>query len=403
MTYPLTDVRHFQSDDPGAPALNHVKGTLFAVLDACLLTGYGAFTPDSIVAADGWAVVTKSTGHGYRDAVVVLVSGASPAGLNGTFRIEGLSSTQFRYPIDMVATATGTISIKMAPQGNWEVADSVSDWRRLYCSTHSLAFPDRGLEVYDTDNTGEWVDCRYGTGYWAVFRGWYATSFASGGAFEKGSRLLKARTAATYPWRVVCDSRAIYFQCGGQGNSGTTIGNWPNVCFFGDAAKAPNNYCTLSAGMSLGSTTLQYAPNASSFSRVAGASSTDYGFMLRDDVDSANVGYSMGLSAAGLSYSWNPTYLGYDGYVPYPLSGTADGALIQEAPLARQNTSNKFAGCMPGVYVFPHSISYFSDNTPLEWAEENRLLLALKSNCPGASSTTYRPSGGFIDLIGPWR
>ena len=48
-----TTVKHFDSTMTGAPTLANVAGNLLAVLDACLVDGFGLKTVDSLVVASG--------------------------------------------------------------------------------------------------------------------------------------------------------------------------------------------------------------------------------------------------------------------------------------------------------------------------------------------------------------
>lgn len=116
-------VRVFQSTDSGAPSLSGTAGTLIDVLDACLQNGYGEVTIDTLVVASDVATVTDSTGHGFtmlgNVGPVVRISGATPAGLNGDWRITVLSATQFTFATTGITdqTASGTIVAKRAPAG----------------------------------------------------------------------------------------------------------------------------------------------------------------------------------------------------------------------------------------------------------------------------------------------
>jgi hypothetical protein len=138
------DVIYHHSGETGAPVLNNATGAMDALLNACLVTGFNTQTPTSIVVSGGVATVTKS-GHGFMDKAVVLVSGASPAGLNGNQLITVTGSGEFTFPTTAAnGTASGTISIKKAPLGWTRPANSgnVSIYQRAGSSPICLRVND---------------------------------------------------------------------------------------------------------------------------------------------------------------------------------------------------------------------------------------------------------------------
>ena len=92
MSNPVS-VKSFYSTMTGAPRLTGEAGKLIGVLDTCLINGFGSVTLDSVVIADGVATATDNSGHGFVDYAVVLIEGATPAGVNGEKRIAVTSST----------------------------------------------------------------------------------------------------------------------------------------------------------------------------------------------------------------------------------------------------------------------------------------------------------------------
>jgi hypothetical protein len=137
---PDTSVKYFLSTMSGAPAISGSVGAGIGVLDACLINGFGSVTISSLVVSDGIATATVSTGHGFIDGVVVMISGATPAELNGETRLIYVSTTQFMFSAEGISnqTATGTISVKMAPLG----------WEKAFSGTNLAAY--RGID-------GDWV------------------------------------------------------------------------------------------------------------------------------------------------------------------------------------------------------------------------------------------------------
>lgn len=122
---PDTTVKYFDSTMTGAPAMASAAGSLIAILDACLVNGFGAVTLNSLVVSGNVATGTVGGGHGFSMVggligPVILIDGATPSALNGEWRLESVpNSTTFTFTTSGIAdqTATGTISAKRAPLG----------------------------------------------------------------------------------------------------------------------------------------------------------------------------------------------------------------------------------------------------------------------------------------------
>lgn len=150
MTYP---VKYLHNDMRGAPVLSGTAGTLVSMIDACLLTGFGQVTLTSLVVAGGVATATVSAGDTFEEGAVVLVDGATPAGLNGEQRVLSSTSTTFTFATTAPdGTATGTITAKYAPVGGWEKSFSGTN-KAVYRSIdpqangHYLRVDDAGATV----------------------------------------------------------------------------------------------------------------------------------------------------------------------------------------------------------------------------------------------------------------
>lgn len=134
-------VRWFHSEQAGAPQIDcAATSELIAILDACLLNGFDTKSVDSLAVASNVATVTISGGHTYEKHAVITISGATPAGLNGDWRIASVTGTTFTFATTGITdqTATGTISVKRATPGYWEKAHTGTD-KAAYRSTHADA------------------------------------------------------------------------------------------------------------------------------------------------------------------------------------------------------------------------------------------------------------------------
>lgn len=137
-----TTVKYFASTMSGAPALSGTAGALIGVLDACLVNGFGSVTLDSLVVASNVATGTVSTGHNFsmvgNTGPVITIAGATPAGLNGEWRIASVpGASTFTFATTGISdqTATGTITAKRSPAG----------WVKAYSETNKAAYQSTAI------------------------------------------------------------------------------------------------------------------------------------------------------------------------------------------------------------------------------------------------------------------
>jgi hypothetical protein len=137
----------------GAPTLNNAAGSLIALLDALLITGFNTKAVTSISVASGVATAVIS-GHGYEAGKTILVSGATPTGLNGNQVIASVvDANTVTFAVSGVADggATGTITAKRAPLG----------WVKAFAGTNTAVYsrPESGATtmLLRVDDTGAGV------------------------------------------------------------------------------------------------------------------------------------------------------------------------------------------------------------------------------------------------------
>lgn len=118
----MTTVVWYNSAEAGAPTLNNAPGSLDAVLNACLVTGFRVLTLDSLTVSAGVATATYAAGHGYSDKRVLELAGAATAAINGRKLITVTGASTFTFPAPGVADSPsvgGSIQAKRASLG-WE-------------------------------------------------------------------------------------------------------------------------------------------------------------------------------------------------------------------------------------------------------------------------------------------
>lgn len=121
-TKPSTAVKWAVSSMTGAPTLSGTAGSLIAVLDAFLVTGFGTKAVDSAQVTDGICRLSFTGTSAALEHTVITVSGITGDGavLNGEQRVSAVSSSYVEFACDLPdGPLTGTITFKMAPLG-WE-------------------------------------------------------------------------------------------------------------------------------------------------------------------------------------------------------------------------------------------------------------------------------------------
>lgn len=133
-----SSVRWFHSEQAGAPQIMAQPGDLIAILDACLLNGFGSKSVDDVVVSGEVATVTISSGHDFEKWAVIRIEGATPGELDGDWRVTSATGSSLTFDCPGIAdvTATGTITISRATPGHWEKAFSDTH-KAAYRSTHA--------------------------------------------------------------------------------------------------------------------------------------------------------------------------------------------------------------------------------------------------------------------------
>jgi hypothetical protein len=200
-----------QTQETGNPGETS-PGILISVLDACLLNGFNTQSLDSLTydSGTGEATGTVSAGHGFLKYQVILVEGANEPAFNGDQRVTFVDATTFKFTTTQIppATATGTITAKAAPIGQWEKAFSVTN-KAAYRSVDPLA-TGFYLRVDDTVTNDEKPVIAYesmtnvdtGTNQFGLANSSYFGLLAS----------------ATDKWALVGDSRFFYLYAMNESN-----------------------------------------------------------------------------------------------------------------------------------------------------------------------------------------
>jgi len=219
---------------------------MLAILDACLVNGFNLLTLDSLVVAGNVATGTKAS-HGYKVSQIITIAGASPAGLNGEWRITGVATNTFTFTTAGISdqTATGTITAKSTAAG----------WLKPFSGTNKATY--RSQDVASSQICMRVDDS---VALYATVTGYETMSAVDTGTNTFGPNYFKKSSVAdatTRPWVLIADARGLYL---GVAWTNTTVYDFYNFGDFdslvsGDAWACKLQGLTASAPASIG----QYA------------------------------------------------------------------------------------------------------------------------------------------------
>lgn len=389
-----TTVKFFHSAMPNAPVLSGTAGSLIAVIDACLVNGFAASTVNSLVVASNIATATISGGHSAEVGSVVLVSGATPSGLNGERKVlsVGGGNTTLTYDATGIGnqTATGTISLKLSPAG----------WRKDFTGTNLAAYKSNdvaatGCLLRVDDSGGKLARC---VGYESMTgistgSGPFPTSGQiSGGLYWTKSN---AADATARQWVLIADGRIFYLLL--RHYSATFAG--AGMMCFGDLLSYKSGdawSCVIAGAMS-------------DRSGYSSGSSDDYAsittsiggtFLARPDTALGSSCQARKWFSIPIPTSTSP-YQSGQGPMRYP--NAADNGLYLSEHYLSQYGDLSLRGVSPGLFCSPQGIPQGWVVPHFEIANvamlPNRTLKV--EPYAGDGSTNY--GFAFFDVTGPWR
>jgi len=374
-------IQFFNNAQTGAPQLDKSAGSLVALLDACLVDGFGSVTMDSISVSSGVATATLSTGHGIAMfgtlSPWIVIAGATPSALNGTTRVTVTSASQFTFATTAAdGTATGTITAKKAPLG----------WSKAFSGTNKAAYRSNditGPQFYLR------VDDGYDTYIEALIAGYESMSdidtgtdrFPTSAQSANGLYMFKSNAAAgTYrSWWLIGDGSRFYLIA----DPLATMSSYYiyGAMFFGrvNSFASEDAYNTLIVG----------GPSSSQPGGLATlASSGVSGMYLARSAGGSNKSYACGRHS---HKGWGSTSSGGEVY-PTPV-----GELLKLAIIEVWDGSLQSRGIQPGQYALGHTFTAGTAGAAFFVAlvVNGRTYVIL----PMATSSYV---GAAFDLTGPW-
>lgn len=395
-----TTVKFFDSNMTGAPTLTGTVGALLAILDACLINGFGLGTADSVIIASGVATVTRAAGHPFQVDAVAFLAGATTTGgsINGEQKVTSVTSTTYTFVTALAnQTATGTITHKLAALG----------WTKTFTSTNlgsykSSDVTSSGMTLRVDDTNAQFAkvvgyetmsDVNTGTG-----------SFPTTGQNATGLWWDKSSTANATGnnWMIFGDGKLFYFARGYRsGNNADLLGY--ELSGFGDfvSTKSGDAYgCFINgesasqAAATIGSiNNLWYGQQLAATGLYATRSYSGLGSSIPMGKAYPTIN---GITCPGASGTNNTTTLVF----PNPTDG---GMYVapQYVFEAVAPALNVFRGTLPGFYCTPQGI-------PAGQFSARDIITGVTGltgrNLRAITCTTNAPAGvAMFDITGPWR
>jgi hypothetical protein len=395
----MTTVKYFHHQMTGAPTLNGTAGALIAVLDACLVNGFGSVTLNSVTISGGIGTASISTSHPFEVDCIVALSGAStPAALNGQFRVLSVPNINtFTFQATGISdqTATGTIAARFAPCG----------WTKEFSATNLAVYRSPNvtgtrefLRVDDTSTSNARVvgyenmtDVNTGTGPFPT-----ATQVSGGGFWPKANASVLANARG---WTLIGNDKTFYLHTNTHSDV-ATAGFGGCVWGFGDfvSYKPGDAYaCFLNCS---GIDNSQSTGTVTVGLEYGSAGQSNAGLRLPRSFTA--IGSAINALNAVESYQTNDSTSGSTAHIgTYP--NGPDNGLFLTRKLVFEPSRAHLRGYLPGIlHVAQNCHSSFlpRDKVDGQGVYANRKLLVVKTNSIPTSNT----SGGMVmfDITGPW-
>lgn len=391
-----TSVKHIHNGMRGAPQISGSVGTLIAALDAFFTSGWGVTTAISVAVAGGIATATLTAGQTFDRDAVVLVDGATPSALNGEARVLTTSNTSITWATTAAdGAATGTITIKYAPQTSWSKVYAGTN-KAAYRSTH-VASAGHYLRVDDTGTTTARLrayetmsDVDTGTGPFPT-----DAQMSGGGYIHKST----AANVTAVQYRIFSDERFVLLAIApASGANGLHVGA-PARGFGDPIALAPGGdvwITLLSAGGSASSVGGQASLSGSNVNSASGVCVAARGL--------TGLGGAVLVDPRPFVSTQNSTS-GVD-----TLLGAApsevDGQVKTSRVFVKEQGTKPPRALVPGVHYIPQSgvVGVLSGGDTLDGSGDlaGRRLIVIGD--VGASNFASVPVGAYlVDITGPWR
>lgn len=389
-----TSVKFFNETMPGAPVLNGVAGSLVALLDACLITGFGVRSC-TITVAGGVATALVASDAKNLNTLdsVLLVAGASGSwvALNGEQKVTAATAVSISWATALPdGTATGTITIKQAPAGSWDKpysTTSIAVFRSLDPASFGAC-----LWVNDTGTTSAQV--RMYETMSAHSTGTNMSPTTTDAASVHWNKAVST-SATGVAWDFFANSRCMLFcPIANFAVSPTTVAQ-PTL-FFGDIQpyKSIDPFAVL-----LTAATNTNVAGGSVLIGQQGSNSTSRLLRAYTGLGVSVPAFALPVSGATGGVSGADTYWG-----AFP---TVDGKLLLSRVMVTEGTAVNSAatirrGLVPGAWYVPHSNAGPAFPRGTRLAQDGRNFYSIRQASSQLNEAMTSSGLGFVDITGPW-
>lgn len=384
-------VKFFHSEIPGAPVLSGTAGSLIAVLDACLVNGWGLITAQSASVNGGVCTLAFATGHVFQPLIVALVAGAGTAAINGEQRVTATTTNTVSFPAPNVpdGPVTGTVTIKVAPAG----------WVKLFSGVNKAVYKPApadasGCVVRIDDTAARYARMRAYESMTDVDTGIGPTptdAQLSGGLYIPKS---PEANATARRWVVAASDRFVHFAA--TSGAAQYPEDYASVA-FGDfpSLKAGDAYNFIVVGDTIDTSGIGSPGYNNSLHKAYGFNGA---YVVRSYVQSGGAipAYLYKPGMMGDVWSGSPS----SAAGPNPISNTIDICPTLFLEGASYNGNRR--GEIPGLYGIPHNLGTGFDNrqqlTPAIGLP-GHVLITLRI---GGYPTVSQSARFALDITGPW-
>lgn len=391
-TYSVSYITHTMR---GAPQIRgNAPGSLIDALDCVLVTGWGLAAPQTLDVAAGVATATFASATAWDVGAVIEVTGASPAEINGRWRVATGSGNTLTFVTTAAdGTYTGTMGIKYAGAG----------WEKVFSGTNRAAYRS-------TDPTGSRFYLRIddSNGLYARVRGYEAmtdidtgtglfpldSQFSGGGYWHTAI----ASNATAIPYLLAADSKLLLQAiCSGVAGGANNIAT--AVYGFGEGVALNPAGDAFASLLSASSSATNYM-NYGSLSGVSGDSSTNgASFFARGLHGFGGAVYARPVPEGGSTGALSGTDSTL-GVAP----GRVDGAIRMARMLLKDQASDDLRCVVPGCHFVPQVLDNALFPEPFALSDGAGTLAGRKlAAVPVGRSAGSRSGTAFVDVTGPWR
>lgn len=385
-----TSVKHFYSAMAGAPTVSGTAGSLIATLDACLVHGFGVKVVDSATVSNGVCRLSFASGvSAATQETMILVSGASPAALNGEQKVTAVASGRVEFKTNLPdGVVTDSISFKLAPLG----------WEKVFSKTNVAVYRSADITgtraYYRVDDTNAlFARVQMYESMTDVDTGVAVSPQSPAGGYYWHKRSAAAGTGVY--WVLLGDSRGFYLCVAPNASSaqGGSNGYGLYTHYAGDL----NSYRSGDAWSAI----LTGAPTAT-YSDTSGCVFTT---MAATGLTVMRMSGGIGVAIQVSRSVWGSGVSGNDSaHGPFP--SRADNGLRLSEILLSDGSMSSFGprGELPGVYHCTQTGLYGVMGSNLLLSEGQGVFTGRSVASLGCGQLSGTAVGcGFFDVTGPWR